>query len=302
VKELLDALAAALGAGWRAVSTTEVEVARAHWSAWTAPSLEDHYAALATPAAHGGPGLLHEPSGVVFRVIPGGTFTMGLSDEEAAVLLSDEARAADTNNELAYLDQQAPWMRPAHAVTLRPFLLAAAPATGAQLRALGLAESDADDDRLFAGPDQVTYLDPAEVPALVGAHGFRLPSEAEWEHACRAGTTTPFFWGTDRPDRPNARANPLGLVELGNHCELTADLWHMSYDGAPADGRAWLDDPWRSDEGKTLLVKRGGAATCYPWQECGEWELMLSALRAPVDPAGDSIDRQVCVRFARDLP
>jgi formylglycine-generating enzyme required for sulfatase activity len=300
-----DAIAAALGPDWRAVITTGVEVARAHWREWKATDLEDHYAALATPHAHAGPGLLHEPTGIVFRVIPGGTTTIGLSDEEAAVLLSDEARASDANHELDYLDRQGPWMRPAHPVTFRPFLLAAAPATGRQLTALGLDLDDEDSeiDRLHAGDAQVTYVDPSEVAALVGPHALRLPSEAEWEHACRAGTTTPFFWGTERPDAPSARANPLGLAELGNHVELCADLWHMSYDGAPADGRAWREDPWTSEAGKPRWVKRGGAADCYPWQECGEWQLLLSALRSSIDPEDDdSIDRQLGLRLARDLP
>jgi hypothetical protein len=49
-------------------------------------------------------------------------------------------------------------------------------------------------------------------------------------------------------------------------------------------------------------VTRGGAAACYPWQS-GGWQLMMSAVRASIDPVeDDTVDRQVGLRFARDLP
>jgi formylglycine-generating enzyme required for sulfatase activity len=307
VAEVLHALAASLGEGWRATSTEAVEVTRRHWSTWGAHELEDHYAALATPGSHGGPGIVHAPSGVVFRVIPGGVFSMGFSEAELATLGSPAAREADTSNELSYLDGNAPGAMPAHEVCVRPFLLAAAPATGRQLEALGLEPEALDAegepvDRLFSGPDRVTYVDPSEVPTLLDESPLRLPSEAEWEHACRAGTTTPFFWGDARPDRPTALANPLGLVELGNHPELCADFWHSNYQSAPVDGRAWVDDPWLKEGREPRLVSRGGAAGCYPWQECGEWMLLLSAMRGSVSVRDDSLDRQVALRLARTLP
>jgi formylglycine-generating enzyme required for sulfatase activity len=83
---------------------------------------------------------------------------------------------------------------------------------------------------------------------------YRLLSETEWEYACRAGTTTRYWWGDKiEPEHANYGkglgktsevgsypANPFGLYDMqGNVWEWVEDRWHESYEGAPANGSAW---------------------------------------------------------------
>ena len=127
---------------------------------------------------------------------------------------------------------------------------------------------------------------------------YRLPSEAEWEYAARAGSTTKYSWGNDIgvnrancngcgsqwDDRQTApvgsfRANRWGLHDMhGNVWEWVQDCWHWDYKGAPADGSAWFESEagdcgtrrglFGIVEAKTGRVLRGGS-----WESSHEFSL-----------------------------
>jgi formylglycine-generating enzyme required for sulfatase activity len=125
--------------------------------------------------------------------------------------------------------------------------------------------------------DAITYC---EWLSARSSRVYRLPSEAEWEYACRAGTRTAFSTGdditpakasylyneigehvgTDSRTRAGYFAeNPFGLCDLhGNVNEWTQDSWHPDYLGAPVDGRAWIA------AGDDRRVVRGGAWDYLP--------------------------------------
>jgi len=140
---------------------------------------------------------------------------------------------------------------------------------------------------------------------------YRLPSEAEWEYAARAGTTTARWWG-DRIGADNADCNGCGskwdnselaAVDafapnafglygmLGNAWEWTADCWHLSYVGAPQDGRPWTSGACSEH------VLRGGSWDNLPL-------FVRSAARSPGASDGGEYDYSSLagLRVARDLP
>ena len=185
---------------------------------------------------------------------------------------------------------------PQHEVTVGQFFMAKYPITQAQWRvvlAMPQVNQALDlDPSHFKGDlrpvEQVSWDDAVEFCDRLAIHTnrqYRLPTEAEWEYACRAGTTTPFHFGetlsTDYANYdgsneeygaygPGVRGeyrrettpvgqfegvNEYGLSDMhGNVWEWCQDYWHGNYEGAPTDGSAWLS----SAESK-MRILRGGS-------------------------------------------
>lgn len=148
-------------------------------------------------------------------------------------------------------------------------------------------------------------------PSKDGDRPYRLPSEAEWEYAARAGTTTARWWG-DAIGIGNANChgcgsqwdnrliapvgsfgpNPFGLYDiLGNVWQWTSDCWNENYVGAPRDGSPWATGNCERH------VMRGGCWSNSP-------AFVRSATRAAADAGGENYDyaSYVGFRVAKTLP
>lgn len=229
--------------------------------------------------------------------IPGGTFMMGSPNTE---------HDRDSNEE------------PQHSVKLSGFWMGKFEVTKSQWQALMGTTPWSGHSNVLTDPDSpaeyVSWNDAqsflTEVNNRTGKT-FRLPSAAEWEYACRAGTTTRFYWDDD-PSHVSINyyaywygnawttgelyahvvgrkaANTFGLFDMsGNVEEWCEDDWHESYWGAPADGQTWMDSPRGSDR-----IVRGGswaanadycrsAYRCYSNPTCTDCAYGFRVVRTP---------------------
>lgn len=198
--------------------------------------------------------------------IPGGKFLMGSPANEVE-------RGEDES--------------PQHWVKVRPFLLGKFPVTQTQWQAI-MNHNPA----RFTSPNLGNSKKPVEKVSWFDCQIFcqqlselvdreiRLPTEAEWEYACRGKTTTPFYLGAtistefanyngefaydkglegenrqQTTDVDLFPPNRFGLYDLhGNVAEWCADSWHNSYVNAPTDGSAWTND-----NSKEPRILRGGS-------------------------------------------
>lgn len=220
-----------------------------------------------------------------------------------------------------------PTQSPQHPVAIAPFWMGKYPVTQAQwLRVAGLPQIEcalAAQPACFLGEEhpieQISWYEAVEFCARLSQHTgrcYRLPTEAEWEYACRAGTSTPFHFGetistdlanysgvnweyqgkictkgfygkgsegADRRETTSIKtfgfANAFGLYNMhGQVREWCQDCWHINYTHAPTDGSAWITD---GDCDQRIL--RGGSWNTSP-------KACRSAFRSKLDSESSLYD------------
>lgn len=212
--------------------------------------------------------------------IPSGSFSMGCPD--------GEIEASDIQ-------------KPQHEVELAEFWMGKHPVTQAQWRQVAAMPSIKKDLDLepsrFKGDnhpvEQVSWYDAEEFCQRLSKHAgldYRLPTEAEWEYACRAGTSTPFCFGeTITTDLANYNGNyrygnnikgkycqrtqsvnsfspnSWGLYGMhGNVWEWCLDHWHESYVDKPEELKYDGNTPWLDEPHNSGRLIRGGSWVSYP--------------------------------------
>ena len=221
--------------------------------------------------------------------IPGGRFLMGTEDEEIERLVKK-------------YDSSWFWQeKPQHQVTIKSFLMGKFQVTQAQWQAVAnlpkINRELKPNPAYFPGNnrpvEKVSWYDALEFCARLSkftGKEYTLPSEAQWEYACRAGTTTPFYFGetitselanyrgnltyANEPKGKNRKKttpvgsfppNAFGLYDMhGNVREFCADIYHDGYEGAPSDGSGWIDKVINNNSKLTRVI-RGHSWNSLPW-------------------------------------
>ena len=191
--------------------------------------------------------------------IPGGKFLMGTEAQEIERLYK--------KYNVDYFEQE----HPQHEVTIQTFFMGKYPITQAQYKQImGKNPSNFKGDERPV--EQVSWDEAVEFCQRLSKltrKEYRLPTEAEWEYACRAGTTTSYHFGKTITDKlvnygsnvsettsvGKFPPNRFGLYDMqGNIFEWCEDDWHDDYENAPTDGSTWL-----SSYENTKKVRRGGS-------------------------------------------
>lgn len=220
--------------------------------------------------------------------IPQGDFQIGTLKDELGRELSEE---------------------PQYSVRIKQFLIGKYPITKSQWQAVkALPRVDIELGRIFSRGDdyaveKVSWVEAVEFCKRLSSYtnrNYRLPTESEWEYACRAGTKTRFYLGdrvkTDFKlgDRVKAQyinfneslkpvtsypksLNKFGLNHMhGNVWEWCQDHWHSDYNGAPKDGSPWFDS------NGYLRVIRGGSYRSSVQEKCrsGQRDRLAPSIKA----------------------
>ena len=234
--QLAAEVAQALGDGWRSV---------------TEPTAAAAEALDALP-------LKHDRTDLVFHVVPGGVFRMGLSEDDVAAF---ELAIESTGPTKKLLQRFERISLPVRTVTVDPFLVTPWPIPHDAVR------------RISHGRYRRDTFDRVGARDLAHAAGFRLPSEAEHEWLARDGQQLAFT--LDCVTSVRARREPRSRFGIKNlHFEeWMEDDWHPTYEGAPTSSAPWLNGDPRG-------VYRGGLLLSAV-QSDSEYVFGLAALRFP---------------------
>ncbi|MDB9417820.1 SUMF1/EgtB/PvdO family nonheme iron enzyme [Microcystis aeruginosa] len=185
--------------------------------------------------------------------------------------------------------------KPPHQVTVNSFAIGKYPVTQAQYQAVMGTNPSYFQNNPQNPVEQVSWNDAQafcqKLSQIIGKT-YRLPTEAEWEYACRAGTTTRFYFGDDanlkdygwydgnsqQTTHPvgQKKPNAWGLYDMsGNVWEWCEDNWHDNYKNAPKDGSAWLikdnysqilrGGSWFNNPYYCRSACRDGSARCFDY-------------------------------------
>ncbi|CCI36625.1 SUMF1/EgtB/PvdO family nonheme iron enzyme [Microcystis aeruginosa] len=203
------------------------------------------------------------PNGLTLEMVglPAGQFLMGSPDSDP------DAR----DNE-----------KPQHQVKVNSFAIGKYPVTQAQYEAV-MGTNPSNFKNNPQNPVEMVSWEDAQAfcqkLSQITGKTYRLPTEAEWEYACRGGTTTRYYFGDDANQLGDyawydgnsqykthpvgqKKPNAWGLYDLsGNVWEWCEDNWHDNYENAPSDGSAWLTN----DNNSHIIIIRGGSWYNFPY-------------------------------------
>ncbi len=232
------------------------------------------------------PTFVHKPTGTQFKLIPAGEFTMGFSEKQ-------EFWARKVRDPIPVNLKE---MRPAVHTYLDAFLMSCLPITTTVFeKVTGQTPSGLQQQN---EPVRAKF---SQASAFASRFECSLPTEYQWERACRGGGSGPFIWGLALP--PKEKLERWLNLDFGegyeSKCQRNAFGLYGLFSGE------WCQDEWRPSHSsdapiqKGVHVVKGGGAMFWPWQD-QEWVWCMPAMRMP--ETGLFEDRQAAFRLVKNLP